>query len=84
MEMTMTVYNGRLRTTLNEHRIDTAVAVRFKDMMKDLTTRETGRVVVDLSAVNFVDSGGLGAVVGSKSAWTGSSHGFGRASCVCR
>ena len=73
-----------IRTTLNEHRIDAAVAVRFKVMMKDLTTRETGRVVVDLSAVNFVDSGGLGAVVGSKSAWTGSSHGFGRASCVCR
>ena len=64
---------------MNEHRSDTAVAVRIKDLMKDLTTRATGRVVVDLSAVNSVDSSGLGAGVGSISAWSGSSHGFGRA-----
>lgn len=77
--MTITVSNRILRITVNEHRSDTAVAVPFKDMMKDLTTRATGRVVVDLSAVNFVDSSGLGAVVGSISAWSASSDGFGRA-----
>ena len=65
MEMTMPVDHGILRFTVNEHQSDTAVAVGFKDMIKDLTTRATGRVVVDLSAVNFVDSSSLGGVVGS-------------------
>lgn len=65
MELKTAVYNGILVITVDENRIDAAVAVRFKDMMKQLTGRASGRVIVDLSAVNFVDSSGLGAVVGS-------------------
>jgi len=65
MEMTTSVYNGILVIAVDENRIDAAVAMRFKEMMKELTGRASGRVIVDLSAVSFVDSSGLGAVVGS-------------------
>ena len=65
MEMSTSVHNGNLVITVDENRIDAAVAMVFKDMMKDLTSRAHGRVIVDLTAVNFVDSSGLGAVVGS-------------------
>ena len=65
MEMSTSVHNGNLVITVDENRIDAAVAMVFKDMMKDLTLRKQGRVIVDLTAVNFVDSSGLGAVVGS-------------------
>ena len=65
MEMSTSVHDGNLVITVDENRIDAAVAMVFKDMMKDLTSRAHGRVIVDLTAVNFVDSSGLGAVVGS-------------------
>ena len=65
MEMSTSVHDGNLVITVEENRIDAAVAMVFKDMMKDLTSRTQGRVIVDLTAVNFVDSSGLGAVVGS-------------------
>ena len=46
-----------------ESRIDAAVAIRFKDRMRELIGAATGRVVLDLSRVTFLDSSGLGAVV---------------------
>ncbi|MDU8929253.1 STAS domain-containing protein [Alisedimentitalea sp. MJ-SS2] len=49
--------------TVNEERIDAAVAIRFKDRMRDLTANGTPHVVLDLSEVEFIDSSGLGAVV---------------------
>ena len=65
MEMTASVHKDYLVITVGESRIDAAVAMQFKEKMKDLTSGVSGRVIVDLSAVNFVDSSGLGAVVGS-------------------
>ncbi|MBT8458725.1 MAG: STAS domain-containing protein [Boseongicola sp.] len=65
MKMTTSSHNGALVITVEETRIDAAVAMRFKEMMKELTSQTSGQVVVDLSAVDFVDSSGLGAVVGS-------------------
>ncbi len=65
MEMTPSVHKDFLVITVGESRIDAAVAMQFKEKMKDLTSGASGRVIVDLSAVNFVDSSGLGAVVGS-------------------
>lgn len=44
-------------------RIDAARAIQFKEGMRDLTTTASARVILDLSAVNFLDSSGLGAVV---------------------
>lgn len=46
-----------------EPRIDAAVAIQFKDRMRDLLAAAPARVVLDLSQVQFLDSSGLGAVV---------------------
>lgn len=54
-----------LVVTVMDARIDAAVAVRFKNRMMELTTTTSDRVVLDLSHVEFLDSSGLGAVVGS-------------------
>lgn len=44
-------------------RIDAAVAIEFKDAMRAETTNGTDLVILDLSAVDFIDSSGLGAIV---------------------
>ena len=49
--------------TVRESRIDAAVAIRFKDRMREVTATDTPHVVLDLSEVDFVDSSGLGAIV---------------------
>ncbi|MEM7753027.1 MAG: STAS domain-containing protein [Pseudomonadota bacterium] len=54
-----------LVVTVLDKRIDAAVAVRFKNRMLELTTTTSDRVILDLSHVEFLDSSGLGAVVGS-------------------
>jgi anti-sigma B factor antagonist len=46
-----------------EDRIDAAVAIQFKDRMRELVQADAQRVVLDLSRVTFLDSSGLGAVV---------------------
>lgn len=44
-------------------RIDAAGAVPFKDQILQLAEGGAGRVVLDLSRVDFLDSSGLGALV---------------------
>lgn len=44
-------------------RIDAAVAIEFKDGMRAQTDGGSETVVLDLSAVEFIDSSGLGAIV---------------------
>jgi anti-sigma B factor antagonist len=51
---------------VTEDRIDAAVAIRFKDRMREETNTTTGRVVLDLAQVDFVDSSGLGAIVAAR------------------
>lgn len=46
-------------------RIDASVAIQFKDQMKAETDQSSGRVILDLSQVDFIDSSGLGAIVAS-------------------
>jgi anti-sigma B factor antagonist len=46
-----------------EDRIDAAVAIRFKDAMRELAQDGPPRVILDLTKVDFLDSSGLGAVV---------------------
>ncbi len=48
---------------VNEERIDAAVAIQFKERMRELAGASVGRVVLDLGRVGFVDSSGLGAIV---------------------
>lgn len=56
--------NARI-VTVETDRIDAALAIRFKDEMRDATTEGPARVVLDLSHVAFIDSSGLGAIVAS-------------------
>ncbi|MDQ2090428.1 STAS domain-containing protein [Marimonas arenosa] len=48
---------------VHEPRIDAAVAIRFKDRMRELAAAGAPHVVLDLSEVGFIDSSGLGAIV---------------------
>jgi anti-sigma B factor antagonist len=63
--MTATEVGNTLVVVVEDRRIDAAVAVRFKERMLELTESPKQRVVLDLSKVEFLDSSGLGAVVGS-------------------
>lgn len=65
MQMTVSEVGSVLVVSVVDRRIDAAVAVRFKDKMLELTQHEADRVILDLSKVEFLDSSGLGAVVGS-------------------
>ena len=51
--------------TVEETRIDAAVAIQFKDAMRTETAEGPDRVILDLSTVEFIDSSGLGAIVAS-------------------
>lgn len=55
--------DGALVVRLGEERLDAAIAIQFKDRMREMTAQPSGRVVLDLSRVAFVDSSGLGAIV---------------------
>ena len=46
-----------------DDRIDAAVAIKFKDAMRESTDGGSDVVVLDLSEVHFIDSSGLGAIV---------------------
>lgn len=65
MQMTASEIGDALVVVVEERRIDAAVAVRFKDRMQELTRTPHNRVILDLGRVDFLDSSGLGAVVGS-------------------
>ena len=46
-------------------RVDAAEAVLFKDAVRDAAEGGPPRIVLDMTDVNFLDSSGLGAVIGS-------------------
>ncbi len=48
-----------------ENRVDAAVAVQFKDAVRLATQEGPYRVVLDMGRVAFLDSSGLGAVIGA-------------------
>jgi anti-sigma B factor antagonist len=56
---------GGLVIHVDAPRIDAAGAIAFKDQVRLLTEGGDGRVILNLAAVAFVDSSGLGAVVGA-------------------
>ncbi|MGR3469066.1 MAG: STAS domain-containing protein [Shimia sp.] len=66
MELTSSDTPGARIVKVHDARIDAAVAIRFKDEMRAVGQGAPGRVVLDLSAVTFIDSSGLGAVVAAK------------------
>ena len=54
---------GALVVQATEPRLDAALAIAFKEAMHAATSGPETRVILDLSAVGFMDSSGLGAVV---------------------
>ena len=68
MNLSSTTDSGHQVVTVNESRIDAAVALAFKDQMRSQTEDGPDMVVLDLQQVQFVDSSGLGAIVASMKA----------------
>lgn len=63
MSLTSRVTNNARIVTVNAERIDAVMAIQFKEDMRAETEAAPDRVILDLSAVNFIDSSGLGAIV---------------------
>ncbi|KNG93878.1 STAS domain-containing protein [Pseudaestuariivita atlantica] len=63
MKLSSTMQGDAQIIVAQEPRIDAAVAIQFKDRMKAETEQGEGRVILDLSRVEFIDSSGLGAIV---------------------
>ncbi len=55
---------GALVIAVEEERLDAAVAIAFKEMVREAITQPGVPVILDLSRVQFLDSSGLGAIVG--------------------
>ncbi|MDP5217696.1 STAS domain-containing protein [Ruegeria sp. 2205SS24-7] len=65
MSLSSTVAGDAHIITVGVDRIDAAMAIQFKEDMRTQTADATGRVILDLSEVEFIDSSGLGAIVAS-------------------
>jgi len=66
MEMSFEDRNSMRVVRLQETRLDASVAIRFKDLFRDLTQSSDADVVLDMTTVEFLDSSGLGAVVAAR------------------
>lgn len=63
MDMTGRTEGNLQIVAVKDPRIDAAVAIQFKDLMRAETDGGPARVILDLSEVEFIDSSGLGAIV---------------------
>lgn len=63
MDITSSQTAAGLLIKVNEHRIDAAVAIEFKEAVRGAADGLEGTVILDLGNVTFLDSSGLGAVV---------------------
>lgn len=52
-----------VRVCVLENRLDAALAIRFKDRLRDIAARNGPVILLDLSRVDFMDSSGLGAIL---------------------
>lgn len=63
MKLHITQQNDHHIVTVDEARLDAAVATAFKDRMREVLPETGDRILMDLSRVDFMDSSGLGAVI---------------------
>ncbi|MEO8530178.1 MAG: STAS domain-containing protein [Deltaproteobacteria bacterium] len=65
MQLNMENYGQDRMIVVSASRIDAVQAIDFKDKFRNAVAGSEGRVVLDLTAVAFIDSSGLGALVAS-------------------
>jgi len=63
MELQIKTESNVCIVSIHESRIDAAVALDFKEAVRQGTLDAPAEVVLDLTQVGFVDSSGLGAIV---------------------
>ncbi len=63
MKLTNEEKRGVLVVRVENERLDAHIASDFRQAMSDHIERGHARLVLDLVAVNFIDSSGLGAIV---------------------
>ena len=63
MSLSSSVEDGVQIVKVNAERIDAAMAIQFKEDMRQATETGPERVILDLGEVEFIDSSGLGAIV---------------------
>ena len=63
MQLNTRTESGVEVITVSADRIDAAVAISFKDRMREALASGSGRYILDLESVEFIDSSGLGAIV---------------------
>jgi len=63
MNLSAEASNGALLVHIHEERLDAAIAIQFKDRIREILLQPSPRVVLDMSEVTFLDSSGLGAIV---------------------
>lgn len=63
MQLTTQTQSNVEIITVDASRIDAAVAIQFKDRMREVLGADRPRYVLDLHNVDFIDSSGLGAIV---------------------
>lgn len=68
MEITVGSESDHVVIRVAEKRLDAAIAGEFKDMVRPHVAARGPDLVLDLAAVEFLDSSGLGAVIALKKA----------------
>lgn len=63
MNITTEEIDGGVRACVREQRLDAAIAIRFKDRLREIAMRHGPLILLDLSEVGFMDSSGLGAIL---------------------
>lgn len=60
--------DAELIVTIQDTRIDAAIATRFKDRLREIVLRGRKPVRLDMRRVDFMDSSGLGAMIAVRKA----------------
>lgn len=63
MNLTVNQLDDQIVITVDETRLDAAIATRFKDRMREIVTKVCIPVLIDMRRVDFMDSSGLGAMI---------------------
>ena len=63
MNITIEEIEGGIRVRVAEPRLDAALAIRFKDRLREVVGGHGPLILLDLSEVGFMDSSGLGAIL---------------------